>query len=145
MKEQIVYGLESKILTHQRLLEGVKGHVEISLGNQLETNTHLQYQSAVLESLGGKADNATERLKNQEAVLQAIQAIVTNTQVQTTSILATVTNILALVPSSVVNLQPIIRQLSTIFELLNGFTKDMREFISGLYYYSPAFITAFNE
>ncbi|CZR63117.1 uncharacterized protein PAC_13014 [Phialocephala subalpina] len=102
-REQIVCGLESKILAHQRLLEDVKRHVEISLGNQLETKIHLQDQSTVLESLGGKADNANEHLENQEAVLQAIQTTVTNTQVQTTSILTTATDIMAILTSGVVH------------------------------------------
>jgi hypothetical protein len=68
-REQIACGLESKILAHKRLLEGVKSHVEVSIGNQLEMKIHLQDQTALLESLGGKTDNANEHLENQEAVL----------------------------------------------------------------------------
>ena len=131
-REQMVCGLESKILAHKRLLEGVKGHVEVSFGNQLETKIHLQDQTALLESLGGKTDNANERLENQDAILQAIQTTVTNTRVQTTSVLTIATNILALVTSGVANIQLIMRQLSRIFEPFTRLTKDMRESMSKL-------------
>ncbi|RYO77538.1 hypothetical protein DL766_009647 [Monosporascus sp. MC13-8B] len=131
-RDRLASGLESKILAHRRLLEGVNGQVATSLERQQGIKTQLREQSSVLDELGKKADQTRKQLSGQEASIQEIQTIANHTKEQTKSILATVTQVLALITSGLMQLRQITRQLHKMIRICATFTAEMRTAMSKL-------------
>lgn len=131
-RDRLQSELVTKILSHRRLLENVQDRVEFSIEKQCETNLHLQNQSAALCNLAGKADQTNSNLRDQQAILEGVEALALTTQEQTTSILSATTNIMALATSGFMNLQQIAQQLVRMFQLCAAFTTEMRVAMANL-------------
>ncbi|RYP12305.1 hypothetical protein DL765_007416 [Monosporascus sp. GIB2] len=131
-RDRLASGLESKILAHRRLLEGINGQVATSLERQQGIKTQLREQSSVLDELGKKADQTRKQLSGQEASIQEIQTVANHTKEQTKSILATVTEVLALVTSGLMQLRQITEQLHKMIRICATFTTEMRTVMSKL-------------
>ena len=125
-RERLACELQTKIFAHRRLLEDVKGSVEVSLEQQLETKLQLQDHSTALDNLGSKADQTHKRLQGQQSLIQDMLLMVSTTREQTTSILAAATDTLDLAMLGVMNLRLVAQQLSRMFELCTRFTNEMR-------------------
>jgi len=125
-RERLACRLESKILAHRRLLEGVQEQVEQSIRLQVETNSHLQTHSVILESLEHDADQTKSQLQEQQVLIEDVQAMLSKTREETPSILDAATNTLTIATSGVMNLRLIDQQHSKMFELCTKFTTEMR-------------------
>ncbi|KAL9026146.1 MAG: hypothetical protein Q9196_005144 [Gyalolechia fulgens] len=131
-RHRLASGLESKVLEHRRLLEGIDDHVETSLGRQKEMKMQLENQNFVLDELGRQADRNCQQLSEQSASIEEIQITIDRTQGQTNSILAKVTEVLSLAASGLMQLRHITQQLHTTLQLCAEFTAEMRIAMSKL-------------
>lgn len=122
-RHSIASGLESKVMAHRRLLEGVGVNVGTSFRNQREMKLQLSNQDVVLNNLANQADKIDQQLNSQQACVDNMQTIVSRTEGQSSSILTTVTHILSLVTSG---LRQIAEQLKAALQMCTTFTAEMR-------------------
>ncbi|KAH0524009.1 hypothetical protein TsFJ059_008933 [Trichoderma semiorbis] len=117
--------LESKISTHNRVLEAVNGRVDTSLARQQEIKITLEAQSSAVDELGKKTDETRQSI-------QKIETMANHTRAETKTTLETVTEMLSLITSGAMHLHQIAKQLRKMIRVCATFTEEMRIAMSRL-------------
>ncbi|KAL7910413.1 hypothetical protein GGI35DRAFT_366168 [Trichoderma velutinum] len=118
-RDRLASSLESRILTQQRVLDGVNSRVDTSLERQREMKIQLEAQFSISNKLEKKQDKTHQSIRE-------IQTITNHTRDETTTILVMVPKILGLITSGVMQLRQIAKQLHKMVRVCATFTAEMR-------------------
>lgn len=125
-RERHASSLENTILAHRQLLRNVDDRVGDCLTQQWHTQIRLRNQDAILVALDDKIGSTSDQVCSQAASIQCLQTAANSTQEQTKSILRIVTDALDLLTSGMLQIHQIAQQLQSMFRICVTFTAEMR-------------------